>query len=331
MNNLNNEVKSMPTMRGDTKDGTLGRIDQYEIIRELGVGGFGVVYLVRDTQTGEKYAIKALHHILKNNPCEQEKFENQFKWASKLSHPNIVSLIHFHTIKDVAYFNDETSNKLHFSPGDSVFVMQYAPGVTLSKWRKQFPKSVVPVDLAIEICSQIALALDYAHSEKIIHRDITPSNIMIETSGDSVIARVFDFGLAMKMDEALDEDALIQETLFGTPAYMAPEQWLRENIGPAVDQYALASLFYEMVSGNAPFQSKGSNQASQITFTITCSSVSENSDFDNLKNAIIKNEPQILRELTPAQNEVLFKALSKNPSKRYETCIDFVMALNQHK
>ena len=245
---------SMRTMRGDTTEGTLGRIDQYDIIRKLGGGGFGVVYLVSDTVSNVEYAIKTLHPLLKSNPEEMENLRSQFVLVSKLIHSHIAPAMLLHQANEVVYASDEIRKELRVSTGDYVMVMQYAPGVTLSQWRKQFPQGKVPVDIAMDICKQVASALDFAHSKKIIHRDIKPSNVMIETdSNGKPIARVLDFGLAAEIRSSMSRVSMDQGDTSGTRPYMAPEQWQGKAQGPATDQYALAVMFYELVSGAVPF------------------------------------------------------------------------------
>ncbi len=315
MNDFDNEEQSMRTMRGDTKEGTLGRIDQYDIIRKLGGGGFGVVYLVRDTQSDVEYAIKTLHPLLKSNSEEMENLRSQFKLVSKLNHSHIASAMYLHPVKEVVYANEDVRKELRLSSGDFVMVMKYAPGVTLSQWRKQFPNGIVPVDKAIDICKQVASALNYAHSEKIIHRDIKPSNIMVETREDkSVIARVLDFGLAAEIRSSMSRVSTEKGDTSGTRPYMAPEQWQGKKQGAATDQYALACMFYELVSGAVPFAGAFETGDSVIM------------------TSAVKNElPDSLDELTADQNNAVLKALSKDMKQRFASCSDFIAALNGEK
>ena len=303
------DEQSMRTMRGDTSEGTLGRIDQYDIIRKLGGGGFGVVYLVRDTLSNVEYAIKTLHPLLKSNPEEMENLRSQFSLVSKLSHPNIASAIYLHPICEVVYATEDVRKDLRLSPGDFVMVMKYAPGVTLFKWRKQFFNGIVPVDKAIDICKQIASALDYAHSEKIIHRDIKPGNIMVETcEAGSITARVLDFGLAAaEIRSSMSRVSTDEGDTSGTRPYMAPEQWRGKKQDAATDQYALAVVFYELVSGTIPF-----------------AGAFETGDFIIMINAVENRHPEALEELSEEQNQVLLKALSKSPKDRYDSCSTFL-------
>ncbi|MBO7222850.1 MAG: protein kinase, partial [Kiritimatiellae bacterium] len=312
MNDFDNEEQSMRTMRGDTNEGTLGRIDQYDIIRKLGGGGFGVVYLVRDTQSDVEYAIKTLHPLLKSNPEEMENLRSQFKLVSKLNHSHIASAMYLHPVKEVVYANEDVRKELRLSPGDFVMVMKYASGVTLSQWRKQFDNGIVPVDIAIDICKQVASALDYAHSEKIIHRDIKPSNIMVETREGAPIARVLDFGLAAEIRSSMSRVSTEKGNTSGTRPYMAPEQWQGKKQGPATDQYALACMFYELVSGAVPF-----------------AGVFETGDFNAMMYAVENRTAEQLLEVSTYQNKVLQRALSKDMTKRFTSCGEFVNKLSK--
>ena len=160
---------STETLRPD--GASLGRIDRYELLRELGGGGFGVVYLARDTVAGIDVAVKGLPPLVKNNAEEMERIRANFALVAKLHHPNIAAALHLHVAKDVWYADERVRQALRVLSGDTLLVMTFAPGVTLNKWRKQFPDGRVPVPQALEVCRQIAAALDYAHREKVVHRD----------------------------------------------------------------------------------------------------------------------------------------------------------------
>ena len=305
-NSLNNAV----TMRPDA-NASLGRIDQYELIRELGGGGFGCVYLARDTVAGIEVAVKGLPPLVRLNKEELENVRKNFALVSRLHHPNIAAALTLHPVTN-AFYNDKTdAEKLRVFGGDTLVVMQYAPGVTLSQWRKQFPDGKVPLDKALEITRQIASALDYAHKERIIHRDIKPANVMIETLPDrTVTARVLDFGLAAEIRSSMGRLSLNVTEKSGTRHYMAPEQWSGKKQSKETDQYSLAALFYELILGEVPF-----------------ASVFDTGDTVLMKTVVENDSPEIPSDLPKPIRRALSKGLAKEREDRFGSCIEFVDAL----
>lgn len=309
---------SMPsgkTRKDDLDETVLARIDQYELVSELGGGGFGTVYLAKDTTSGVHVAVKGLPPFVKNNREELENIRENFALVSRLTHTNIAKALVLHPAKDVSYASEDTQQKLRVFADDFLMVMEYAPGVTLSKWRKQFPERRAPVPNAIAIVRQIASALDYAHGQHIIHRDIKPANVMIETQADGkLIARVLDFGLAAEIRSSMGHVSREIHDTSGTRPYMAPEQWLGGRQGAATDQYSLAVLFHELVTGDVPF-----------------ASVFDTGDPMVMLNAIGHNPVELPDDLPACVRAALEKALSKKPSDRFESCTDFVDALDGKK
>ena len=343
---------SAPTMAPDWDASTtrppssLGQIDQYQLVRKLGGGGFGVVYLARDTVSGVEVALKTLHPLLKSNPEEMDALRAKFALVSRLSHPNIASPLVLHPCRDIVITDDEARRELRLSPGDSIMVMRYAPGVTLSKWRKQFPDGVVPLDSALEIARQIASALDYAHGERIVHRDVKPANVMVETLPEEasqpstkeevrstkdegcaeqptnqlttsqlttggcasrIRVRILDFGLAAEIRSSMSRVSTETGDTSGTRPYMAPEQWPGKKQDGRTDQYALACVLYELLSGAPPF-----------------AGVFETGD-PTIMMAAVKNEaPEEIDNLPAHVNTALQKALAKNPKGRFASCTEFV-------
>ena len=301
---------------------SFGRIDQYELIRKLGGGGFGVVYLARDTVSGIDVALKTLHPLLKSNPEEMEALRAKFALVARLSHPNIASALVLHPCRDIAITDDGVRNEMRLSPGDFIMVMRYAPGVTLSKWRRQFPDGVVPLDQALEVACQVASALDYAHGERIVHRDIKPANIMVETLGggeshtepqrhregvERIRVRILDFGLAAEIRSSMSRVSTETGDTSGTRPYMAPEQWLGRKQDGRTDQYALACVLYELLSGAPPFA--GAFETGDPVIMM----------------ATVKGEAPEEVEGVPAHvNAALLKALAKNPKERFASCAEFV-------
>ena len=305
---------SMPsgkTRKDDYAETILAKIDQYELISELGGGGFGTVYLAKDTTSGVQVAVKGLPPFVKNNREELENIRENFALVSRLTHTNIAKALVLHPAKEVSYASDDTQQKLRVDANDFLMVMEYAPGVTLSKWRKQFPERRVPFPDAIAIVRQIASALDYAHGQRIIHRDIKPANAMIETQPDGkLIARVLDFGLAAEIRSSMGRVSREVHDTSGTRPYMAPEQWLGGKQGPATDQYALAVLFHELITGDVPF-----------------ASVFDTGDPVVMMN-VVGREPFVASaDLPKTVRFALEKALAKPSENRFGSCAEFIAAL----
>ena len=254
---------------------------------------------------------------------------DNFSLVSKLHHPNIASLLHLHRVE---FVDDRAQAALGVRSNDYLVVMEYAPGVTLFAVRRALPEQKLPVEQALEICRPIADALDYAHSQRILHRDVKPKNIMVamqpevrgsrsEGSGaassnkclitNNQTVKVLDFGLAAEIRSSMSRKSKDpQNSKSGTPLYMAPEQWRGIRQSAATDQYALAVLFYELVSGAIPFKS-----------------AFDSGSFEIMRSVVLTEPAPKLKELTKKQNAVLLQALSKNPEDRFSSCIDFVNAL----
>ena len=299
------------TMKGGAL-AELGRIDQYELVRVLGGGGFGCVFLAKDTVAGVEVAVKGLPPEVKHNKEELENIRENFALVSRLHHPNIAAALVLHPAKDVTYANRDTMEKLRVFEGDTLMVMEYAPGTTLSSWRKQFPGKRVPPEIAVDIVRQVASALDYAHDRKIVHRDIKPANVMIESgeAGKHAV-RVLDFGLAAEIRSSMGRVSREIRDMSGTRPYMAPEQWGGEKQGPATDQYALAVMFCELVSGEVPYQSAFESGDSVVMM------------------ANVLHQPLKMPKMVPDRfRKALERALAKKPEKRFPTCMDFVAALS---
>ena len=307
-----NSVGNLSTLPGLDKQ-PLGRIDRYELLEGIGGGAFGVVFRARDTVANIDVAVKGLQPLIQNNREEMEKIRQNFALISQLHHPSIAAPLVLHQVQTVSYKAPSVRRKLRVQEGDYLFEMTFAPGVTLSCWRKQFPEGKVPVGKALDICRHIADGLDYAHSQKIIHRDIKPSNIMVETRLDGrLYVQVLDFGLAAEIRSSMNRVSHHVGDTSGTRPFMAPEQWQGLAQGPYTDQYALAVLFYDLVSGAVPF-----------------ATAFETGDPLVMMNAVLHEKPLPLPFLRKSQNKALLKALSKEPKLRFRTCTDFVEGLNR--
>ena len=205
---------------------------EYEIVRELGRGGFAAVYLGRDVQLERDVAIKVLTAQADTADTttsgEIERFRREARTVAKLNHPNIVPV---YAVKAAA--------------GLQYFVMKFIKGRSLERVLETSPR--LPIALVQTILQQAGSALAFAHRNGVVHRDIKPGNIMLDEEGWAVVA---DFGIAkVARAEKLTGTGLI----IGTAAYMSPEQWAGHDVSGQSDQYSLGVVAYELLTGQSPF------------------------------------------------------------------------------
>jgi serine/threonine protein kinase len=257
------------------------RLGRYEIVEELGKGAMGVVYLARDPLIGRLVALKTFRvgYSLRDQEAQQfrARFIREAQSAGILSHPGIV------TIHDVV---EESADGVAF------IAMEYVRGDNL----KQILQSGQPMTLLRigDIVTQVADALDYAHTQGVIHRDIKPANIIL-TAENRV--KITDFGIAR-----LDTSNLTQEgQLLGTPNYMAPEQIQGKEVDHRADLFALGVMLYEMLTRHKPFQ--GEN-LTVVSHRIVYDHFTPPRDY--------------VKDLPPAIEKVLTRALEKEPAQRYQ-------------
>jgi serine/threonine protein kinase len=264
------------------------QIGRYQILGELGRGAMGIVYKAQDPAIGRTIAIKSIRlEDLTDEPERERLRERLFREAQSagiLSHPGIV------TIYDIAEEN-----------GMAYIFMEFVNGPPLEKMllRAQTPDK----ETLISILRQTAAALDYAHKKGIVHRDIKPANIMIHEDGT---AKVTDFGVA----KIVSQQMTLAGTMMGTPSYMSPEQVQGGTISGRADQFSLAVIAYEALTGEKPFVA----------------------DYlPTLLYKIVREDPMPAQRLNTTLglhvDSVLRKALAKNPADRHENCVDFVSAL----
>ena len=288
---------TMPGRRDRKPDGRfqIGDLikNRYKVLAELGQGGMGVVYKCFDEDAGIEVALKALPPELSHNTLEMEDIKENFQLVHNLHHPNIA-----------AYNNLEKDH----TNGNYYLIMECCEGEDLRRWikRKHREQDLTVADI-LPILKQIAKALDYAHSMKIIHRDIKPGNIMIDAAGN---IKVLDFGLAAQIHTSMTRVSMAYHGTSGTGPYMAPEQWRGKKQNAAADQYALAVMTYQLLSGDLPFESPDAAVLQQAVLTQTADE--------------IPNIPKYM-------NKAIQRAMSKEPEERFVSCADFVAALEGKK
>ena len=300
---LYDSLSAPPTLIPDRSAAELARIDHFSVLRRLGGGAYGAVYLARDTVSGADVAIKAFRSN-GGHDGERERVRANFAAVSRLHHENIASSLALHVVRAAHYYDPAAKEGLCAEPGDALVVMGYVPGAPLTQWRKQFRDGVVPVRLALAICGQIASALDYAHARRVVHRDIKPSNVIVDESSGRPVATLLDFGLAAEIRPGGGEG-----DRSGTRPYMAPEQWKGGEQDGRADQYALACLLHDLVSGRAPFAD---------AFATGDPSVME--------AAVAGRRPEAIPGIPRRVNRALARALAKNPEQRFPDCSSFIAA-----
>ncbi len=267
----------------------MDRIGRYKIVRELGRGAMGVVYHAIDPNIGRPVAIKTIQFSSVRKPEEQERLRDRLfreaRSAGMLSHPGIVTIYDVEQQGDLAYI-----------------AMEYVDGPTLDQMLSE--TQGVTAEQMFGILGQTAVALDYAHLKGIVHRDIKPANIMIAADGT---AKITDFGIAKI---TASENLTMTGSIVGTPHYMSPEQVQGKAVDGQSDQFSLAVIAFEMLTGEKPYTGE------HLTTVVY---------------KIVAEEPapphRLNPTLGPAIETALRKALAKKPEARYRNCQEFVSTL----
>ena len=252
---------------------------RYEILRELGRGSMGTVYLGRDPKINREVAIKTLKYTeVASGSLDQVKtrFFREAEAAGKLSHPDIVSIYDVGEEHDMAYIAMELLN-----------------GGNLSRFC--MPGHLLPIQQVMSIIGDVAAALEYAHNQGVIHRDIKPANIMLLEDGR---IKVTDFGIALVVDASKTRTGIVM----GTPNYMSPEQVAGQTPDGRADLFSLGIVLYELLTGAKPF--KGDN-ISSITYAITHNPHTPLSEFK--------------QEIPACCQAIVDKLLAKDPNERFDS------------
>ncbi len=266
------------------------KLGKYELIEEIGRGGFAVVYKALDPDLERRVALKVLAPHLCWEPTFVEQFRREAKAVAKLNHPHIVQI----------YEIGEERGQLYL-------VMEYLPGRTLAQLLQA--EAALSAADRLAILRQVAAALDYAHEQRLLHRDLKPGNIMVAgLAAPPLKATLMDFGMV----KAVAHSHYVRSTqsVVGTPEYMSPEQADAKPLDARSDLYAFGVIAYELFTGRVPFSSE--------------------SPLAVLRGHVDRSppDPQHLRSGLPdAIAAVLLKALSKAPEDRFQRAAALVSAL----
>ncbi|MBQ9338544.1 MAG: protein kinase [Lentisphaeria bacterium] len=281
--------KSVPVPASRTAAGSV--IGDFIILREIGRGGMGIVYLAHQISLDRPAALKILADSYAKNAEFVVGFIKEARAAAKLNHPNIVQAY--------AVGDDE---------GIFYFAMEHVDGETMKNILKR-EGGLLTVDKAIDIIRQIAEALDYAwHEEKLVHRDIKPDNIMLTSTGRAKLA---DLGLAKVGNDSGKTDS---EEVMGTPQYISPEQLTGDALDNRTDIYCLGATFYQFLTGQFPFNGATPTEIAR----------------QHLEAPLIPPS-QVNPAVPEEVSNVVVKMMEKDPARRYQTAGELAEELTQIK
>ena len=260
------------------------KLGRYVLSRKLGAGGMAEVWEAFDEGLHRSVAVKVVRDEIAGEAEFRERFIREARLAAGLEHPRILPIYDFGTEAGITYL-----------------VMPLLPGGSL---RERITGPMRP-DEAVDCLASIAAALDHAHARGVLHRDVKPSNVLVDASGSLLLA---DFGLAK--NTAVSSELTATGMVVGTPAYMAPEQAIGRPVDARADQYALGVLAFELLTGRTPFRSE--------------------SPFAVLDKHLREAPPPpstFVPSLPSSVDDVLARALAKQPQERFATCREMVEAL----
>ncbi len=267
------------------------------LLKELARGGMAVIFIAYQRTLKRQIAVKILPKSLLT-PLAAELFQQEAEAAAVLSHPNIVPIYEVGDTEDFLFFTMQLIKGRPISDHIKMARKHVLPS-----------KRVLPQKVTIKIITSVLDALDFAHSQDIIHRDIKPANILIENHTNRPI--ITDFGI-VKMSRGPNVKSGM---IVGTPIYMAPEEILRSRVDGRVDIYATGIMLFEMLVSHLPLP-KFSAAKEILEMKL------------GLKDRLFQKKPSEMNPMVDQKmDEIVFKALSYDPEKRYATCREFLQCL----
>jgi eukaryotic-like serine/threonine-protein kinase len=270
----------------------------YRIVRLLGEGGMGVVYLAERTALADQVAIKVLRDAWLS-PSRRERFASEQRTLAQLNHPSIARLYDAATMED----------------GTPFFVMEYVEGIPLTQYCREHNCSI---EQRLQLLRAVCEAVQHAHAHAVIHRDLKPSNILVRPDGS---VRLLDFGIAKQIESLeLGVDQTMTGLRLMTPAYAAPEQVHGDRVGITTDVYSLGVILYELLTGDLPFELSGRTPAEAASIIAEHEPGKPSAAVKRLGDA---DQPPHTRALTRAAwsdlDVLCLTAMHKDPRRRYSS------------
>jgi serine/threonine-protein kinase len=259
-------------------------LDRYRVMRRIGGGGFGSVYLVEDVVVREELVLKVLSPHLSMDENMIRRFVQELKYTRRISHPNVIRIY----------------DLIHLG-GAHAISMEYFPAQDLGRILKD--KGRIPVGRAMTIAAQVCEGLTAAHDASVTHRDIKPPNILV---GDNDVTKIVDFGLA-SVGAGAGSRLTKSGILVGTPEYISPEQITGGEVDGRADLYSFGVVMYEMLTGTQPFS--GDNAVNVL--------------FQHLEGSV-KPLRELLPELPESVERLVQRAMAKDPKDRPSSAVELL-------